>query len=184
MEQWANNEMKHLILLLACGAVGWAQSCDPQPGALNLARSGQATQSSVYSPSPSTDASKAIDGNTATSYYSYSCATTLSNQPAWWRLDLNRSMKVQSVIITNRQDCCPERLIGAQIKIGNSADGNNPLCGTIKDVSKARVTVCCNGMEGRYLSVTISDRNEYLTLCEVEVYGSEVSVKNEPSVCW
>ena len=30
----------------------------------------------------------------------------------------------------------------------------------------------CNGMEGRYVTVVIPGRAEYLTLCEVEVYGS------------
>uniref|UniRef100_A0A8C5PU29 Fucolectin tachylectin-4 pentraxin-1 domain-containing protein n=1 Tax=Leptobrachium leishanense TaxID=445787 RepID=A0A8C5PU29_9ANUR len=174
--------MKHLILLLACGAVGWAQSCDPQPGAVNLARSGQASQSSVFNLSPPPDASTAIDGDYETNYYKHPCAHTLYDRPAWWKLDLKRSVKLKSVVIVNRQDCCPERLIGAQVKIGNSADGNNPICGTIKDVSKARITVCCDGKEGRYLSVTISDRAEYLTLCEVEAY--EDVVKDEATVCW
>lgn len=30
----------------------------------------------------------------------------------------------------------------------------------------------CNGMEGRYVTVVIPGRAEYLILCEVEVYGS------------
>lgn len=30
----------------------------------------------------------------------------------------------------------------------------------------------CNGMDGRYVNVVIPGREEYLSLCEVEVYGS------------
>uniref|UniRef100_A0A8C5PRP0 Fucolectin tachylectin-4 pentraxin-1 domain-containing protein n=1 Tax=Leptobrachium leishanense TaxID=445787 RepID=A0A8C5PRP0_9ANUR len=174
--------MKCLILLLACGAVGWAQRCDPELGAENLARSGAASQSSTYGITPIPEAGKAIDGITRTNFHDHSCTHTSNDRPAWWKLDLKRRVKVKSVVIVNRQDCCPERLIRAQVMIGNSADGNNPICGTITDVSKASITLCCDGMEGRYLSVTISDRAEYLTLCEVEVY--EEDMKKEPVPCW
>lgn len=30
----------------------------------------------------------------------------------------------------------------------------------------------CNGTEGRYINIVIPKRNEFLSLCEVEVYGS------------
>lgn len=30
----------------------------------------------------------------------------------------------------------------------------------------------CHGMDGRYVNVVIPGREQYLTLCEVEVYGS------------
>ncbi|KAM9404079.1 fucolectin-7-like, partial [Salvelinus alpinus] len=33
-------------------------------------------------------------------------------------------------------------------------------------------TFQCNGMEGRYVNVVLPGRSEYLTVCEVEVYGS------------
>ena len=32
-------------------------------------------------------------------------------------------------------------------------------------------TFVCNGMEGRYVNIVIPGRQEYLTLCEVEVTG-------------
>lgn len=32
-------------------------------------------------------------------------------------------------------------------------------------------TFQCNGMVGRYVNIVIPGRREYLTLCEVEVYG-------------
>lgn len=32
----------------------------------------------------------------------------------------------------------------------------------------------CGGMDGRYVNVVLTDREEFLTLCEVEVYGSRL----------
>lgn len=32
----------------------------------------------------------------------------------------------------------------------------------------------CNGTEGRYINIVIPKRNEFLSLCEVEVYGSRL----------
>ena len=32
-------------------------------------------------------------------------------------------------------------------------------------------TFKCDGMKGRYVSIVIPGRKEFLTLCEVEVYG-------------
>ncbi|KAM8966354.1 fucolectin-5-like [Pelodytes ibericus] len=159
--------MKCLILLFAWGAVCWAQSCDPQPGAVNLARSGEASQSSTHEVGK---AINAIDGNPETSYKKRTCTHTRNDYAPWWRLNLREIKKIGSVVIVNREDCCGNRLQGAQIRVGNSPDINNPVCGTINDVSQSRITVCCNGMEGQYITVSIPGRREYLTLCEVEVY--------------
>ncbi len=38
-------------------------------------------------------------------------------------------------------------------------------------------TFQCDGMEGRYINIVIPGRKEYLTLCEVEVYGSPLDWK-------
>lgn len=42
----------------------------------------------------------------------------------WWRLDLGKTHKVFSVNVTNRGDGFPERLNGAEIRIGDSLDNN------------------------------------------------------------
>uniref|UniRef100_A0A6I8SHZ6 Fucolectin tachylectin-4 pentraxin-1 domain-containing protein n=1 Tax=Xenopus tropicalis TaxID=8364 RepID=A0A6I8SHZ6_XENTR len=134
--------------------------------AVNVARLGDVRQSSTYEPHYS--AETAIDGIIETDISIHPCTHTFEDNPAWWRLDLKKVYKVDSVVIVNRRDCCSERLIGAQIRVGDSADNNNPVCGTIFDVSKATITILCNGLEGRYVSVVIPGREEYLTLCEVE----------------
>uniref|UniRef100_A0A6I8RZ80 Fucolectin tachylectin-4 pentraxin-1 domain-containing protein n=1 Tax=Xenopus tropicalis TaxID=8364 RepID=A0A6I8RZ80_XENTR len=139
--------------------------------AVNVARLGDVRQSSTYEPHYS--AETAIDGIIETDISIHPCTHTFDDNPAWWRLDLKKVYKVDSVVIVNRRDCCSERLLEAEIRVGNSADNDNPVCGNITNISQATITLHCNGTEGRYVSVVIPGRAEYLTLCEVEVYGEE-----------
>ena len=87
----------------------------------NLARGGIATQSSQLSfGSPR----KAIDGRRTSNWRQGSCTHTRRQYKPWWRLDLRTAYKVNYVKITNRKDCCAERLNGAEIHIGNSLSDN------------------------------------------------------------
>ncbi|OCT77243.1 hypothetical protein XELAEV_18032441mg [Xenopus laevis] len=136
---------------------------------VNLARWGEAHQSSiVYS---GNRALQAIDGIHLPDRHH--CALTGYDNPAWWRLDLKKRYKVHTVIVVNRIDGNRERLMGAEIRVGDAVDNNNPVCGTITKGAEAIITLSCGGMEGRYVSVVIPGREEYLDLCEVEVYGEE-----------
>ncbi|KAM8966340.1 fucolectin-3-like [Pelodytes ibericus] len=147
---------------------------------LNLARNGLASQSSEYKSIPGL-ASYAIDGDANGNYMSHHCSHTDQENGAWWEVNLKQVYKIATVVISNREDCCKDRLNGAEIRVGNSPDNNNPVCATITD-SGSKILVCCNGMVGQYVSVVIPSRAEYLTLCEVEVYGEEI--KQDPQVCW
>ncbi|XP_071239723.1 uncharacterized protein [Salvelinus alpinus] len=139
----------------------------------NVALYGKATQSSLYGfgiPG------NAIDGNRNAIWIGGSCTHTLQDINAWWRVDLLKTYKVFSIIITNTVDSVPSRLNGAEICIGDSLKDNginNPRCAVISSIPGGNSsTFQCNGMEGRYVNVVIPGRKEYLTLCEVEVYGS------------
>ncbi|XP_058240528.1 fucolectin-3-like [Hemibagrus wyckioides] len=92
----------------------------------NVAPRGIATQSSLMF--NNFYASFAIDGNRASNMGSYSCThTNIQNNP-WWRVDLLAVYDITKVIVTNRGDCCLERINGAvEIHIGNSLinNGNN-----------------------------------------------------------
>ena len=46
-------------------------------------------------------ASRAVDGNTATSWGSGSCTHT-NSESGWWRVDFGKTARVHSVRITNR----------------------------------------------------------------------------------
>ncbi|XP_029361247.1 uncharacterized protein LOC115045607 [Echeneis naucrates] len=142
------------------------------PTGENLALQGKATQASLFGFGM---AYNAIDGNRNPKWLEASCSQTDYTYHPWWRVDLRRTHKVFSVKVVNR-DLFPQRLNGAEIRIGDSLDNNgnnNPRCAVITNIpSSAVVEYQCHGMDGRYVNVLIPGRADYLTLCEVEVYGS------------
>ncbi|XP_073399339.1 fucolectin-like [Dendrobates tinctorius] len=170
--------MNPLLSLVLLGSV--VLGCAPAPGATNLAQTGVASQVSDYPYSTRSGIAKnAIDGNKDTDFNSDSCTHTNLEKDPWWKLDLNQIHKISTIILTNRMDCCPERLMGAEIRIGNSPDTNNPVCGTVTSVTSSPLTFCCNGMDGRYIFVVIPGRLEYLSLCELEAYSDSVTNRNK-----
>uniref|UniRef100_A0A8C9ZK72 Fucolectin tachylectin-4 pentraxin-1 domain-containing protein n=1 Tax=Sander lucioperca TaxID=283035 RepID=A0A8C9ZK72_SANLU len=138
----------------------------------NIARGGNVIQSSLYEEEVP---ERAIDGNRASNLGQGSCSVTNNNFKPWWRLDLLKPYQINTVTITNRGDCCPERINVAEIRIGNSLNDNgndNPRCAVISFMAAGTSqTFVCNGMEGRYVNIVIPGRREFLTLCEVEVTG-------------
>ncbi|XP_064410303.1 uncharacterized protein LOC102349841 [Latimeria chalumnae] len=168
--------MKFLGLLLLVSSSGWIRGeaiCESFPGELNVALYGKADQSSVYQEEGMPE--HAIDGNKNSNYVIKSCTHTIPETGPWWRVDLKKPHQISRVAITNRGDCCAERLEGAEVRIGNSLDNNgnnNPKCGAVESTSAGSThTFCCSGMEGRYVSIVIPGRKDILSLCEVEVFG-------------
>ncbi|XP_045900565.1 uncharacterized protein LOC123968112 [Micropterus dolomieu] len=147
-------------------------SGNTDPTGTNIAKGGKVTQSSLYE---NAVPERAIDGNHASSWPEGSCAHTRRDQNPWWSLDLLKTYAISTVTVTNRRDCCPERLNGAEIRIGNCLIDNsnaNPRCAVISSIAAGTTqTFVCKGMEGRYVNIVIPGRQEYLTLCEVEVTG-------------
>uniref|UniRef100_A0A8C1YDS7 Fucolectin tachylectin-4 pentraxin-1 domain-containing protein n=1 Tax=Cyprinus carpio TaxID=7962 RepID=A0A8C1YDS7_CYPCA len=74
----------------------------------------------------------------------------------WWRLDLLDYYDIYNVTITYRGDCCLECAVTSLVPVGST------------------VSFSCGGMEGRYVNMYIPNIQAYLTLCEVEVYGTDV----------
>nr|XP_014344323.1 PREDICTED: uncharacterized protein LOC102353898 [Latimeria chalumnae] len=142
----------------------------------NVALMGTATQSSKRDQLGVPE--HAIDGNKNSDFGYLSCTHTEHGMGPWWRIDLQQPYRISAVVITNRGDCCWERLRGAEIYIGNSLEENglhNPRCASIFTVERGSTdSFCCNGMVGHYVTIAIPTRVEYLTLCEVEVYGVPV----------
>ncbi|XP_035862258.1 fucolectin-1-like [Sander lucioperca] len=144
------------------------------PTGENLALQGKATQSSLYMFGA---AYNAIDGNNGSRWDDGSCTHTNNNIDPWWRLDLRKTHKVFSVKITNRDEDA-ERLNGAEIRIGDSLanfGNSNTRCAVITSIPAGGVgEFKCNGMDGRYVNIVIPGKEEFLSLCEVEVYGSRL----------
>ncbi|XP_075067562.1 fucolectin-6-like [Mixophyes fleayi] len=160
--------MDLLVALALLVFLGLSQSCPNEEIATNIARSGTASESSNFY---DRTASNAIDGNYDTNENHVHCSSTNQEYQPWWRLDLNKSYYIVKVVIIARTDAYTTRLLGAELRIGNSPDNNNPVFGTVTSVSNNVMPYCCNGTVGRYVSVVIPGRSELLTLCEVEVYA-------------
>ncbi|XP_056318529.1 fucolectin-5-like [Danio aesculapii] len=135
----------------------------------DLALRGKAVQSSSFATPPKL----AIDG------HSTSCIHTKIETNPWWRLDLMNSFSIGRVVFTNRVDCCPELIDGAQILIGDSLENNgnnNSKCAEISGLSAGQsVSYSCGGLQGRYLNVFIPGDSKNLTLCELTVYSTGAS---------
>ncbi|XP_058637691.1 uncharacterized protein LOC131543905 [Onychostoma macrolepis] len=143
----------------------------------NLARRGTATQSTVLD---DLSADRAIDGGKDISMSSGSCAVTHMEPRPWWRLDLQAAYRVSIVVVTYRQDCCPDSRKDFEIRFGNSLLDEryySPSCAVISSDSAANsVTYSCSDREGRY--VLIHRFIKALFLCEVEVYESDISMRS------
>uniref|UniRef100_A0A8C1PIN1 Fucolectin tachylectin-4 pentraxin-1 domain-containing protein n=1 Tax=Cyprinus carpio TaxID=7962 RepID=A0A8C1PIN1_CYPCA len=139
----------------------------------NLAVAGTAIQSST---SADWFAEKAIDRGLQQLYTG--CSSTIPENNPWWRLDLHHIYRVSKVVITNRKDCCAERINGAEIRIGNSLENNgtnNPICAVIPAIPAGEsYSYSCDGMEGRYVNLIIPGDMKTLTLCEVKIYGEGI----------
>ncbi|XP_075143700.1 pentraxin fusion protein-like [Leptodactylus fuscus] len=151
-------------------------------GAKNVAPQGIATQSSYYG--SRSEVRTAIDGSLSANYLAGECTHTRNQMSPWWSLDLKSSHRVASVAITNRQDCCRERINGAEIRIGDSAeDGGirNPRCGVVFRMNYGEtLSFNCRGMMGRYVTVVIPDQKQYLSVCEVQVFAVPIRVSVTP----
>ncbi|XP_072364003.1 fucolectin-like [Scyliorhinus torazame] len=162
-EDWVRMKMMTLIVLATCCAVG-TLACG------NVALRGNASQSST---NWGGQANRAIDGNLNAFYKNWSCTHTNTDDKPWWSLDLFREEAILSVKITNRQDCCAERLNDAEVRVGTSFHnhGNdNPICGTIQSLAAGATKIFnCHGMTGRFINIVRKNRG-ILTICECEVY--------------
>eukprot|EP00794_Sanderia_malayensis_P014223 gene14223-15706_t len=92
----------------------------------NIARGKQATDAPNYS--YNVDPRRAVDGNLNTNYGAGSCSHTgcCLTMP-WWRVEFGQTATVYSMKITNRGDCCGERLSDFDIRVGESSQGRGDL---------------------------------------------------------
>ena len=125
-------------------------------------------------------ANRAVDGNTDP-YLSNDhnhCAHPMGNDlttTAWWKVDLNDTCRIYSVVIYNRNSSI-ERLDGFTLSVGNSSQSDEMVqCATHtgRVASSASVSTPCEAV-GRYLEFrrTRTTREPHIAgLCEVVVIG-------------
>nr|XP_055075179.1 uncharacterized protein LOC129454650 isoform X1 [Misgurnus anguillicaudatus]XP_055075180.1 uncharacterized protein LOC129454650 isoform X1 [Misgurnus anguillicaudatus] len=150
--------------------------CEVEVYSDNIAFGADAVQSSTYD--QFADAKHAVDGNRESIYTMGSCTHTEVEDNPWWRVDLKSIYSINRVIITNRGDCCEERIIGAQIRIGNSLDNNgnnNELASTIFTAPQHTATFEFKPILGRYVNIFLPGTQKILNFCEVEVYSDNIA---------
>jgi len=139
-------------------------------GTTNIALNRPAAQSSdAYGGT----AGRAVDGNDSPQWADGSCTHTVNGPNPWWRVDLGSSQAVGRVVVTNRKDCCSDRLEGFTVYVGDSPEVlSNPTCGGPQSVAgRGTITVSCGGLRGRYVGIALKGAQRTLTLCEVKVFG-------------
>jgi len=99
--------------------------------AQNVAKGKPATQSSTERDLVAT---KCFDGN----YYGFGetaglCSTQPETNPQI-TVDLGEVYHVLMIAVINREDCCQDRLVGSELRVGNSTDPlDNSSCGVVVD---------------------------------------------------
>jgi len=156
VEVWANKEIGQLI-----------SRKKPATQSSNLVWNGIAIQ-----------ASNGNDGNYGQNWNQPAgtyCSHTNDELDPWWQVDLQGTFAITQVKIWNRNDCCANRLLPLEVDV--STDGKTWIqCAYVAGTGEAGVIYaisCVNS--GRYVRISL-DQTNYLTLCEVEVYGTECSV--------
>ena len=124
--------------------------------------------------------SNLIDGNPNTFYASSGTKTV---QP-WVKLELQPGSVVYGAKITNRVNCCGERLSDVEVRVGDETVtvqnqhglSSNKLCGTFDGPGTNGEVVrieCSEPISGMYITIQIKDRSvEQMNMGEVEAFGT------------
>ncbi|XP_064639810.1 fucolectin-1-like [Lineus longissimus] len=139
---------------------------------------------------PGGESRKAVDGNKATDFAAGSCTRTNmklkdKDNMNWWAVDLKKRYTINKVTLFNRGDCCGQRLANFDIVVVDTRPVpnltlrylKNQICAHQKGAvrqGKVGTYTCEKLVKGRYVAV-VQARTEYLTLCEVEVFGTAES---------
>ncbi|XP_071096564.1 uncharacterized protein [Haliotis cracherodii] len=163
----------------------------------NVARNSPVRAKSQFSlPSANLIASPglAVDGNFDSQFVTgRSCySSAIGDTTPTFYIDLGAYFDIQSITVTNRGDCCAERLqninIGTLLKDPYRYLEFPKVCGTITGnvAAGANFTVnCLAPTVGRYIKIqktSMVDSNDLLTFCEVQVTGrfaSRIEVTNK-----
>lgn len=89
-------------------------------------RAQSAQMSSVYSHGgDQLDASKCIDGNTQEGSATDVCHSLKKDNTDWIRLDFGKPVPLSKIRVTNRRDCCKDRIAGATVTVTQDEDGQH-----------------------------------------------------------
>ncbi|GMH39702.1 hypothetical protein BSKO_07600 [Bryopsis sp. KO-2023] len=125
---------------------------------------------------------RAVDGDKNSDFSGNSCTHTGRTRNLqttlfpWWSVDLGSPKKVTRVEVTNRSDCCAQRLDGFDIHVGDIDPSNQrnffstETCASGLTVPAGETVSFDCPVQGQYVTIR-SPGFKILTLCEVEVFG-------------
>ena len=125
-------------------------------------------------------ATLAIDGNLDTNYNAGSCTHTKGENSPWWHVRLAGETTVYAVEVTNRGDCCGERLNGLQVTV----DGQLCASGVTFSQGETKEIMCTAPVTGTVVRLEIPGRSKVLTLCEVGVRGAPAGHGKPTVLIW
>lgn len=147
-----------------CHACQQAQSLWPAAITLTTVPLTNAQMSSVWK-NDQFPAANAIDGQTNT------MAHTAAGKGHWWSADFQEGIReVTKVKITNREDCCGDRLAQTRVYI------DDVLCGQVPDTTATgddHEIVCSEPITGSKIVIRHDQRQAPLQLALVEVFGND-----------
>ena len=158
----------------------------------NVARGKTALQSSSITGAASDNsllARRAVDGNVDGVYGNGSVTHTAQEANAFWDVDLGDLFHVQATRLWNRSDCCADRLSNFYVLVSETPMTGKTLTQLLADTAVWRLKVpgtaprsslISVGVKGRYVRVQLAGNN-FLSLAEVEVYGS-LAVNRPPTI--
>ncbi len=135
----------------------------------NLAAGRSAFQSSTFQNNNNFAASRAVDTNGSSFNH-----TNSQNNP-WWEVDLGSSQNISSVRITNRGDCCANRLNNFDIRIFDRRGGNQIQSVFVSGQPSANGTSYDVNATGRVVRIQLRGNNRILHMDNVEVFGGGTS---------
>jgi hypothetical protein len=106
-------------------------------GGTNVASGKTVTASSKYENSDQFPHANLVDGNKT------NFAHTNNESVEWFLIDLGQDYDIEKVVITNRTDCCQDRLRNTKIQLSKAADMSSPKQSraiTTQEAPKATIT--------------------------------------------
>jgi serine/threonine protein kinase len=118
------------------------------------------------------------DGQKPHASYNQFWQSATSDNTAWAKVTFKQRSLISRVQVTNRCDCCDERLTGARVYIGQSADGDEMQCGdSIPAIGACEDAVLSCNITGYYVVIRKSNSrspdkySDTLNIAELEAYG-------------
>jgi hypothetical protein len=120
--------------------------------------------------------SRAVDGNSNPDFYTgHSCTHTEFHFNPWWFIDLGNIFTISRIKVTNRGDCCTERLNLFSVWVTDANAVNytqGTRCANQVQIGIAETREVDCTAQGRMIWIVMEQKFTALTLCEVGVFAA------------